>query len=173
MNALCIEPAGPRDADSLAAFARRTFIDAYGGDAPPPHVIDYAASAFDAAAVRRQLADPGCLFLVARHDDRYAAYVKLCRRRPIEELEARAPMQIERIYVDRRKQRAGLGTRILHAALTAARHEGVDAIWLSVWDKNAPAQRFYRRNGFEIVGKTHFMLGPERQEDYIMARRLD
>lgn len=167
-----IERAGIFDADTLAAFAERTFVEAYeGGDATPDHVVQYAASAFAPATVRSELGDPAYLFLIARRDDGYAGYAKLCRGRPIAELSARSTVQLERIYVERRRQGAGLGGALLRAALAAAQRDA-DAIWLSVWQDNPRAQRFYRKNGFEIVGKAFFMLGPERQEDFIMARRF-
>ena len=81
-------------------------------------------------------------------------------------------MQLERIYVDRERQAGGLGSRLLAASLELCGRRGAEWIWLAVWEENAAARRFYARHGFEIAGRTHFMLGPERQDDLIMARRL-
>lgn len=174
-----IDHAGPDDAEVLARFASRAFIDAYGADNPPEHVREYAKTAFAIETVRRQLADPATVFLIAKHGSVFAdqgkgeiAYVKLCKDQAIEELADPAPMQLERIYVDQTSQSSGLGRMLLDATFDLARHDSIETIWLAVWEKNERAQRFYARNGFEVVGKTYFMLGPERQEDLVLARKL-
>jgi len=45
-------------------------------------------------------------------------------------------------------------------------------LWLGVWERNARAIAFYRKQGFEVVGEQEFMLGADRQRDLVMARRL-
>lgn len=42
----------------------------------------------------------------------------------------------------------------------------------SVWEHNLKAQRFYMREGFEKVGSHEFVMGEERQTDWIMVRGL-
>jgi ribosomal protein S18 acetylase RimI-like enzyme len=50
-----------------------------------------------------------------------------------------------------------------------ARHKAF--AWLSVWLKNPGAIEFYRKLGFQPAGTRFFVMGDERQEDYVM--RLD
>jgi hemerythrin-like domain-containing protein len=45
-------------------------------------------------------------------------------------------------------------------------------VWLGVWDKNEKAIAFYQKNGFEIVGEHPFVMGNDRQNDFIMKREL-
>lgn len=175
-----IGPGGPDDAETLAAFASRAFVDMYGGQDPPGHVREYVARAFDRKTMRQELSDPNYVFLLAKSREsgskRRAAlhgYAKLCKNRTIDALEDPAPIQLERIYVDGTRQSNGLGRRLLDEAVRIARDAGFETIWLSVWEENERAQQFYARNGFEIVGKTYFVVGPEREEDFVLARRLD
>ena len=174
-----IEKGGPDDAAPLAAFASRTFIKMYGDENAPKHVREYVARAFALEAMRDELSDPAYVFLLAKparsdpgREEALLGYVKLCRNRTIDALDDPAPIQLERIYVDGRKQSGGLGGSLLEEAVRIARDAAFETIWLSVWEQNERAQRFYRRNGFEIVGKTHFMVGPEREEDFVLAKRL-
>jgi ribosomal protein S18 acetylase RimI-like enzyme len=159
-------------AGALASLGRRTFVDAYGVTNPPSHVAAYVAQAFATDAIRHQLMEPANVFLVARQDRIAIGYVKLRLNRCIDELVDCRAAQIERIYVDRLAQRNGVGRALLKAGVDAARAAGEGAVWLAVWRDNLRAQQFYRDNGFATVGTTFFMLGPERQEDLIMARHL-
>jgi len=170
--AVDIRRANPADAEALSDFAKRSFIDAYGSSNTPAHVEAYVASAFDLDSIRSELDTDDVVYLLGRQADRLVAYVKLLTNQPIDELPMAAPMQLERIYVDSGSQGGGRGAIMLGAALDVARETGSGALWLSAWEENVRAQAFYRRHGFEVVGQTHFMLGPERQEDVIMARRL-
>ncbi len=154
-------------------------MEMYGDESAPEHVREYVARAFAPEAMRNELSDPAYVFLLAKpagsddgRDKSPLGYAKLCKNRTIDALDDPAPIQLERIYVDGRKQSGGLGGNLLHEAVRIARDAAFETIWLSVWEQNERAQRFYRRNGFEIVGKTHFMIGPEREEDFVLAKRL-
>jgi ribosomal protein S18 acetylase RimI-like enzyme len=49
---------------------------------------------------------------------------------------------------------------------------GGDVLWLGVWERNARAIAFYRKQGFERVGAKTFRLGADVQTDDVMARAL-
>jgi ribosomal protein S18 acetylase RimI-like enzyme len=41
---------------------------------------------------------------------------------------------------------------------------------LGVWEHNPRALAFYKRWGFEIVGRQAFLLGQDLQQDFVMVR---
>ena len=172
-----IEQGAADDAAPLAAFASRAFIEMYGKENAPEHVRQYVARVFAPERVRKELSDPAYVFLLAKpvgagRAKALLGYAKLCRNRTIDALDDPAPVQLERIYVDGSQQSSGLGGNLLDEAVRVARDAAFETIWLSVWEQNERAQRFYRRNGFEVVGKTCFVIGPEREEDLVLAKRL-
>ncbi|QRM54029.1 N-acetyltransferase [Sinorhizobium sp. BG8] len=61
--------------------------------------------------------------------------------------------EILTIAVDPRFERAGLGWRLMQAALREARMRGAEAIFLEVDEGNAPARRLYEKLGFAKVGE--------------------
>jgi len=56
--------------------------------------------------------------------------------------------------------------------LEEARARGFEDVILSVWSGNFGAQRFYARYGFEKIADTFFMVGNQRDEEYLMGLRL-
>jgi ribosomal protein S18 acetylase RimI-like enzyme len=54
--------------------------------------------------------------------------------------------------------------------LARAQAAGSAVLWLGVWERNARAQAFYRKWGFDDVGEHSFKLGDDSQRDLIMRR---
>ncbi|MBK8482281.1 MAG: GNAT family N-acetyltransferase [Proteobacteria bacterium] len=50
-------------------------------------------------------------------------------------------------------RRAGVGERLLAAAIEACRERGADQVVLTVWQGNDAADRIYRRLGFSVVNR--------------------
>ena len=49
-----------------------------------------------------------------------------------------------------RRERSGIGTRLLDAAIAAARDAGCTVVWLTTTNDNLDALRFYQRRGFRL-----------------------
>lgn len=172
-----IRAACQQDCLPLAQFARESFLRAYGGEDPAERVRQHVNENFSDAAIDRDLGNDKVTFLLATEngasgDEHILGYVKLCWQRPIEELDHRPAAQLERIYVDQRRQSGGLGAALITAAAERAGKQGATWLWLGVWQENRRAQRFYEREGFARVGVTHFMMGEVREEDFIYALSL-
>jgi ribosomal protein S18 acetylase RimI-like enzyme len=56
----------------------------------------------------------------------------------------------EIVSIDASPERAGIGTRLLDAAIAAARDAGCTVVWLTTTNDNLDALRFYQRRGFRL-----------------------
>ena len=81
-------------------------------------------------------------------------------------------LEIERIYILPAHKRKGLGKKLIHFASQYGKDSGVETIWLGVWEKNEPALHFYKNLGFCITGEHSFMLGQDKQTDYLMTTQI-
>ncbi len=61
--------------------------------------------------------------------------------------------EILSIGVSLRHKGAGLGWRLMQAAIRQARHRGANCLFLEVDEINAPALALYRKSGFAQVGE--------------------
>jgi GNAT superfamily N-acetyltransferase len=100
-------------------------------------------------------------------------YAKLTPlRAPVSQPRAGA-MELQQIYVLSDWHGAGVAARLMEWGLATARAQGAPDIYLTVFDHNERAKRFYARYGFEDVGRCTFQLGERIDEDRIWRSRLD
>ncbi|BCS34747.1 N-acetyltransferase [Luteitalea sp. TBR-22] len=164
----------PADADALAIFGRRVFIETYGHGVGSPAMEAYLTEHYTPGATRRVLADPAVTTLVAtgEPDGAWAAYAQL-RRVPVPDcVTDPTALQIWRFYVDRPWHGRGLARVLMTACLEAIRAQGARTAWLMVWEHNARALAFYRKEGFEVVGQDVFRLADEEHIDPVLVRAL-
>lgn len=119
-----------------------------------------------------EMNDPGSSFFFAELGGKVIGYMKLNTGNAQTEPMADDSMEVERIYVLRAHQGAGVGQALLDRALAQAREQHMHEMWLGVWEHNPRAIAFYRRNGFEEFGEHVFLLGGDQQRDVLMRRRM-
>lgn len=100
-----------------------------------------------------------------------AGYMKLNEAPSQSDVNDKASLEIERVYVLSKYQGEGLGTLLMDKAISIAKERGKDYIWLGVWEKNEKALTFYKKHGFHTIDEHSFVIGSDVQTDYLM--RLD
>ena len=81
-------------------------------------------------------------------------------------------VELSKIYVHPDVLGGGVAAQLLDAAVSAAAELGGDApLWLGTNGRNARAQAFYRKHGFEVAGGRTYDVGGVRHDDVVMVRR--
>lgn len=73
--------------------------------------------------------------------------------------------EISTLYVQEHFQGQGIGKKLL---LEIAKKYG-DTFWLSTWVHNYDAIKFYKKIGFEDIGKRFFRLDEEKHENRVLS----
>ncbi len=158
----------PADAAALAEFARDTFVATFGHLYPPADLHAFLDGKYGVALQRAELEDPANHYRIALEDDEIVGY---CLSGDLR-LAADGPgLELHRLYVAEHARGRGVAATLMEDAIAWARSRGAPALYLSVWENNERAQRFYRRYGFLHVGEHAFMVGSIRDRDLIW--RLD
>ena len=132
----------------------------------------YLAEAYDRDKLLGELRDGHEQFFFLYADGKLAGYLKLNEAPSQSDVNDGASLEIERIYVSAAFQGKGLGSFLMEQAVCMAKERGKQYVWLGVWERNEKALRFYRSNGFYAIGKHSFIMGDDRQTDYIMRKDL-
>ncbi len=171
-SAITIRRGTAADAAGLTAFGRRTFADTFAADNDPADMDAYLADAFTPAKQAEELAQVDCTCLLAESDGEIAGMAYVIDRSANDVVSGHHLVELQRFYVDTLWHGRGMARVLMDAVLDTARALGGDVLWLGVWERNARAIAFYRKQGFERVGAKTFRRGADVQTDDVMVRVL-
>lgn len=161
------------DAEMLAAFMTRNFLAAYGDCSTPQNIAATVDKHYGVDAQRRQLDDSSRINLLAEREGRLAGHAQL-------RFGADAPpevtllpaAEIARFYVDLDFHGHGIAQDMMAEVLRLTAARGAASLWLSVWQLQPQAIRFYEKEGFRIAGRLVFVVGDDPKDDWLMIRAL-
>ena len=151
------------DCLKLAALSIQVWLDTYARDGIRDVLADYVMSNFTGQAFAQLLHRPGYHTLVCVDDGHLLGYVVVNTEAQFEG--ARHGFEIDTLYVQPQQQGRGIGRQLLaEVGHRIGRH-----YWLSTWIHNEAAIGFYRRFGFDEIGRLDFHLGDERHENLVLG----
>lgn len=163
----------PGDATLLSAFMAHSFTTAFGALNDPGHLAAFLAENYTPARQAAELANPAIATLIAELEGAYAGYAQVKQNDYVpESVTGPAPIELARFYVDPSLIGKGVARPLMERAKQEAKRRGGRTFWLGVWEINARAIAFYRKQGFEPVGQHTFLVGPEAQTDLVMSTSL-
>lgn len=160
--------------NALLPVARQIFNDTFARD--------YAPAAFEAfcdavyhpeGPMARDFADSAVRWRVAAVKGEPIGYAKLTPLRAPASGPAPGALELQQIYVLSGWHGTGVAAALMEWGLAAARAAGAPELYLTVFDHNERAKRFYKRYGFREVGRCTFQLGDRIDDDRIWCVRLD
>lgn len=162
----------PEDAEALAAFSAASFSDTFAHLYPPAHLAAYLEEKYFPARQRAEIEDAGTRYRLAFEGAALIGYCKSGALTLPVATDGENALELHRLYVAEAVKGAGVARTLMDDALAWMRGRGARAVYLSVWENNERAQRFYRRYGFEHVGEHVFMVGGTRDRDFIWRLAL-
>jgi len=172
-DAFTVRQAGIEEAELLASLAAALFEQTFGAANDAEDMRVYLATSFSAELQRAELADNERFTWIVRDRDSNAiGYAMLRRGTRGPGVSGQTPVEVQRIYVDRRWHGRSVANALMQCCVEQALAWGADVLWLAVWEENPRAIAFYERSGFRKVGVQTFTLGRDVQHDFVMLRRL-
>ena len=168
-----IRPARPVEAAALSSLMRRTFLAANGHCSTPDNVARFLDAAYQPALQAAEIRDPDTLTLIVEQDGQWAGFAQLrWGTTPPPEIDLLPTVELGRIYLDAAFHGRGIAAQLVANLLAAASVRGSRSVWLNVWQESAQAIRFYRKHGFQIVGRSVFTVGDDPKQDWVMTQAL-
>ncbi len=164
--------AGASDASVLAELAARTFADSFGVDNHPEDLKAHLQSSYGTAQQSAELADPEVRTVLAYRDDQLVGFAQVRRKSFPACVVAADPVELHRFYLVRSAQGTGAAMPLMLEAREVARELGGRHLWLGVWERNPRAIAFYFKTGFLKVGSHNFLVGSDRQTDWVLVAPL-
>lgn len=157
----------------LGPMAHQAFSETFAHLYDPAPFQQFLEQAYGpGGGMERDFANPVIQWQVAAIDNQPIGYAKLSP------LTAPAPspqpgaMELQQIYVLKPWHGQGVAEELMNWAITTARAARAPEIYLTVFDHNARAKRFYTRHGFSEVGHCTFQLGNRIDDDRVWRKSL-
>ncbi|BDZ30915.1 GNAT family N-acetyltransferase [Lactiplantibacillus sp. WILCCON 0030] len=160
------------DAAELQAISVETFKDTFAAQNTTANMTAFLTSAYNLPKLTTELQRPGSRFYFIEAGGQVLGYLKLNVDPAQSEKMGPESLEIERIYIRPTEKHRGLGSQFLKFAFDLARSEDKTQIWLGVWEHNEPAKRFYEKWDFKRFSQHAFVMGTDRQTDFLMKRAL-
>lgn len=161
------------EAAALATLSRNAFTEAFGHLYRSEDLSAFLASAYDEAALAQRIDCPRHKIRVADDGGRLVGYCTLAFDIGLDyDPGDKRVMELKQLYIMASHHGVGVAQSMMDWAIDVARAQAMDAIILSVWSGNARGQRFYKRNGFDWIADTYFMVGNQRDDEYLYLRPM-
>lgn len=172
MTEVKIVQVSEKDMPELIAISRETFADTFGKDNSPEDMAKFLDESYNEDKLGGEMATPGSFFYFLKADGEVAGYLKLnVDDAQSEEVDPNG-LEIERIYLRKSFQHQGLGKKLFEFAEEKGREWGKSVLWLGVWEHNENAKNFYASRGLTRFSEHVFVLGDDRQTDFLLRKAL-
>ena len=160
------------DIDQLQTIGRQTFWETFSLDNTKEDMQKYLEDSFSKEKLVVELKNEDSAFYFAEADKNVLGYLKLNFGQSQTELKDSNAVEIERIYVLKDFHGKKVGQLLYETAMQVANERQAEYVWLGVWEENARAISFYKKNGFVEFSKHIFKLGNDEQTDILMKLKL-
>jgi diamine N-acetyltransferase len=160
------------DSRKLQEISYETFNETFKHQNSPENMNAYLENVFNLKQIERELSNISSQFYFVYFNNEVAGYLKVNTNEAQSEEMGDESLEIERIYINNKFQKHGLGKYLLNKAMEIAMESNKKKIWLGVWGKNENAITFYKKMGFVQTGAHSFYMDDEEQIDFIMTKTL-
>ncbi len=171
---MILRDALPEDAPAIAALGEQAFCAAFAHLYNAKDLADFLAASHTPAKAAAEIADPAMRVHLAMSGE--GALLGFCKLVLAcgwpEHARADRVIELKQLYTDPAATGRGIGAALMDWALGEACVQRAGEMQLSVWAENDGAQRFYARYGFTKMADIHFMVGAQRDEEFLFARLL-
>jgi ribosomal protein S18 acetylase RimI-like enzyme len=159
------------DAPVLARLGARTFVETFGHLYTAADLQAFLRDSHSEAAYACALGDADTGVWIAERGGRAIGYAQAGPCKLPHPDVGTGDGELKRLYLLAGEQNGGVGGRLFDTALRWLERDGPRTLWISVWSENLGAQRFYARQGFGFVGEYEFLVGEQRDREFMYRRR--
>jgi diamine N-acetyltransferase len=169
---LQVREATVADLHALHALAVQVFTVTFENTTSPEDFKTFMNDTYTLEKMEAEFSDVGAIYFVAEEDGALAGYARVRESDEVDYLLGNNHLELQRLYADVAWQGKGVAKLLMDACEQVALDRGKDWIWLGVWEHNYKAQRFYQKHGYERFGDHVFMMGTDKQTDWLMRKRV-
>jgi ribosomal protein S18 acetylase RimI-like enzyme len=159
-------------ATDLAAFAAATFRESWLEEGNENDLEEYVTINFNKEQLLAEINNASIKYLILKEGETWVGYAKIeMNASPVDHPMVKS-LALHRIYIKKSFQSQNAGSGLISEVELIAKENGLNSIWLGVWNQNHRAIKFYHKHGFKEFGTYKFIMGKAISEDYLMKKTL-
>jgi diamine N-acetyltransferase len=161
------------EVEALAELSRDTFREAFAHLYSAEDLALFEAAVYAPEVIGAELASPNRRYMIAYDGGHMVGYCKIGFDKTLDyDWGDQKIVELKQLYVFASHHGGGVAQHLTDWATSEARAVGANALLLSVYSDNPRGQRFYQKNGFAHVADTYFMVGNQRDDEYLCLKPL-
>lgn len=165
-----IKKATTKDALKILNISKKTFVESFGQYHNEKDMKHYINQSFTLEKIKQALKDKSIIFYIVTFNDNIIGYAKLNCPKNQKEIKK---IQLERLYIKKNFQKNKLGSKLMKKALIHSKKHNFNIFYLSVWQENKKAIKFYESFGLKKYSRKFFKLGNMKRINYLMKTKLN
>ena len=148
------------EADSfcLSEVSAQAFIESHGSSAPIEDINEYVLEKYNEETLKTELRDPANIYHLLYYNGELVGFSKIILNVPYKVGVDKSMTKLDRIFLLKKVYDLKLGIELLNFNLHLMKQHHQIGTWLFTWTENERAIKFYKRNGFKIVGTHDFKI---------------
>lgn len=156
LSMIQIQKATLNDAKILTEVGFKSFKSAHGHSAPKKDIEQYMSQNFNETTFTKELSVEKNQFYILSYDEVVVGYTLVIFNQKDTQIIVENCAYLSRIYLLEEYYGLGLGKKLFDFIKTLCQQNNQNGIWLRVWVENQRAIQFYKKLGFEIIGKSDY-----------------
>ena len=168
-----IRKATDKEAAIIATLSRKTFFETFAAHNSIADMNKFMNEQFTEELLMNEVVEGNGYFYIAYDGGEAVGYARMRDGEKHDAFENKPSIEIARIYAVKESIGKGVGSALITKCLQEAKRLQRQITWLGVWEKNDRAIRFYEKWGFKKFGEHPFLLGDDKQTDWLMMRSAE
>ena len=152
------ERADTSHAHLLSEIAGLTFVESHGCSAKLEDINNFITQKYNPETFTAELINPKNNYYLVYYQNRLAGFSNIIYNYPYADSKIKNIAKLERIYILKEFYDLKLGYQLFEFNRNLARENNQKGIWLFVWKENERAIKFYKKNGFEVIGNFDYKI---------------
>jgi diamine N-acetyltransferase len=167
-----IRKATIEDSSWIASLCHKQFQVAHEG-AMLQEDLEYCVDMlFNEQSVKEDIEEPNNYYYIATADNANLGCTKTAAVQLDLGKYAKNALELTRVYVQPEYIGKGVGSKLMQHVIDHTRQNGIESLWLHVYEKNYSAIDFYLKWGFEKMGKQDYPVRSSRPVGWVMKKVL-
>jgi ribosomal protein S18 acetylase RimI-like enzyme len=172
MEKITIRRSNFEDTAAMRDVAIRSYTDTFADSNTPENMKAFFTESYSLSKLQDEYYEPLSVLYLACDGEKVVGFLRLRVNDEVKNVLGENTIELQRLYIDTAYHRKQIARHLMENALTYARENRYDWIWLGVWERNFNAQHFYAKWGFEKFGEHVFQMGDDPQIDWLLKKKL-